>query len=50
MGVRTKLVKGGIAMRAILFGAPDAPPKQAEAEAETPEAVAAAIFAILEKA
>ncbi|MEI9897895.1 MAG: hydroxymethylbilane synthase [Chthoniobacter sp.] len=49
VGVRTKLTKDGIAMRAILFGATDAPPKVAAAEAETPEAVAAAVFAELEK-
>ena len=49
VGVRTKLLPGGVAMRAILFGPPDAPPKQAEAEATTPEAVAAAVFAQLEK-
>ncbi len=50
VGVRTKLTSGGIAMRAILFGAAEAPPKVAEAEAETPEAVAAAVFADLEEA
>ncbi|MEP6667707.1 MAG: hydroxymethylbilane synthase [Chthoniobacter sp.] len=49
VGVRTKLTSSGIAMRAILFGAPDAPPKEAEAEAATPEAVAAAVFADLER-
>jgi hydroxymethylbilane synthase len=49
VGVRTTLVKGGIVMRAILFGAPAQAPKLAEAEAETPEAVAAAILAMLEK-
>jgi hydroxymethylbilane synthase len=45
VGVRTKLVPGGIAMRVILFGPPNVPPKQAEAEAATAEAVAAAVFA-----
>lgn len=47
VGVRTKLVNGGIAMRAILFGEPGTPPKEAEAEAATPEEVAAAVFAQL---
>jgi len=45
VGVRTRLSAGRIAMKAILFGAPEAPPKLAEAEGETPEAVAAAVFA-----
>lgn len=49
VGVRTRLAEGGrIAMKAILFGAPGTLPKLAEAEAETAEAVAAAIFASLE--
>ena len=47
VGVRTRLVNGNIAMRAIL-GAPGAPPKLAEAEAATPEVVAAAVFAELQ--
>ena len=47
VGVRTQLVDGGIAMRAILFGTEGTPPRLAEAEAETPEAVAAAVFSRL---
>ena len=50
VGVRTSLANGRIAMRAILFGEADAPPKIAESAAETPEAVAAAVFAGLEMA
>ncbi len=45
VGVRTRLFAGRIAMKAILFGAPEAPPKLAEAEGATPEEVAAAVFA-----
>jgi hydroxymethylbilane synthase len=48
VGVRTHLASDGIAMRAILFGPPDQPPKLAEAKAETPEAVAAAVFSGLQ--
>jgi hydroxymethylbilane synthase len=44
VGVRTELINGGLAMRAILFGELNEPPKQAHAEAATPEAVAAAVF------
>ena len=40
----------GFDLRAILFGAEGDPPRLAEAEAETPEAVAAAVFARLENA
>jgi hydroxymethylbilane synthase len=47
VGVRTQLSEGRIAMRAILFGAEGAPPQLAEAEAGTPEAVAAEVFARL---
>jgi len=45
VGVRTRLAHGRISLRAILFGAADEPPKLAEAEADTAEAVAAAVFA-----
>jgi hydroxymethylbilane synthase len=45
VGVRTRLKSGAIAMQAILFGEPGVPPSRAEAEADTPEAVAAAVFA-----
>jgi hydroxymethylbilane synthase len=44
VGVRTRLAKGRVAMKAILFGEPGTPPKIAEAEADTPEAVAGAVF------
>jgi hydroxymethylbilane synthase len=49
VGVRTRLTDGRITMRAILFGPLDEPPKLAEAEADTPEAVAAAVFAGLQQ-
>lgn len=48
VGVRTQLLKGRIAMQAILFGAQGTPPLTADAEADTPEAVAAEVFARLE--
>jgi len=47
VGVRTTLGSGTIKMRAILFGPETAPPVEAEAEAATPEAVAAEVFAQL---
>ncbi len=47
VGVCTTLVAGRIQMKAILFGPEGEPPKLAEAEATTPEAVAAEIFARL---
>jgi hydroxymethylbilane synthase len=47
VGVRTTLSGGTIKMKAILFGAESEAPVLAEAEAETPEAVAAEIFAAL---
>jgi hydroxymethylbilane synthase len=47
VGVRTTLGSGTIKMSAILFGAETEPPICAEAEAETPEAVAAQVFAQL---
>jgi len=50
VGVRTTLAGGAIRMRAILFGEETAPPQLAEAEAATPEAVAAEVFAQLEPA
>jgi hypothetical protein len=43
------LTEDRIAMRAILFGAEGTPPQLAEAEAETPELVAAEVFARLGK-
>ncbi len=49
VGVRTRLIQGGIAMEAILFGAEGTPPHMVEAEADTPEAAAAEVFARLEK-
>ncbi len=48
VGVRTSLGGGRIQMQAILFGDPGRPPKVAEAEADSPEAVAVAVFAGLE--
>jgi len=48
VGVRTTLAGDTIQMRAILFGPETEPPVLAEAEAATPEAVAAAVFAQLE--
>jgi hydroxymethylbilane synthase len=50
VGVRTRLEKGRIAMKAILFGEAGVTPKIAEAEGETPEAVAAVVFGKLEAA
>jgi hydroxymethylbilane synthase len=47
VGVRTTLSGGTIRMKAILFGAESEPPRQAEAEAGSPEAVAAEVFAAL---
>jgi hydroxymethylbilane synthase len=47
VGVRTTLLGGTIRMKAILFGSESEPPLQAEAEAATPEAVAAEVFAAL---
>jgi hydroxymethylbilane synthase len=49
VGVRTTISSGAIRMKAILFGAESEPPKLAEAQAETPEAVAERVFAALEK-
>ncbi len=49
VGVRTRSIQDRIAMEAILFGAEGTPPQLAEAEADTPEAVAAEVFARLEK-
>jgi hydroxymethylbilane synthase len=48
VGVRTMLANGTIHMRAILFGPETVPPTLAEAEADTPEAVATAVFAQLQ--
>jgi hydroxymethylbilane synthase len=45
VGVRTTLSTGTIRMKAILFGAESEPPAVAEAEATTPEEVAAKVFA-----
>jgi hydroxymethylbilane synthase len=50
VGVRTRLAQGRISMKAILFGEPGTAPKLAEAEADTPEQVASAVFAKLELA
>lgn len=50
VGVRTTLAGGAIRMQAILFGEESEPPQLAEAEAATPEAVAAEVFAQLEPA
>lgn len=47
VGVRTNLANDRIQMRAILFGPEGTSPKEAEAEAPTPEAVAAEVFAQL---
>ncbi len=47
VGVRTTLTGGTIRMQAILFGEESEPPQLAEAEAATPEAVAAEVFAQL---
>jgi hydroxymethylbilane synthase len=44
VGVRTRLAQGRITMKAILFGEPGTAPKLAEAEADTPETVAALVF------
>jgi hydroxymethylbilane synthase len=49
VGVRTTLSGGSIKMKAILFGAESEPPQVAEAEADSPEDVAAAIFAALNR-
>jgi hydroxymethylbilane synthase len=47
VGVRTTLAGERLHMKAILFGTEMEPPKIAEAEAATPEALAAAVFARL---
>ena len=47
VGVRTTISGVTIRMKAILFGPESEPPKLAEAEAETPEAVAESVFAAL---
>jgi len=50
VGVRVSISGGGvIKMKAILFGAESEPPAVAEAEADSPEAVAAEVFAKLGK-
>ena len=50
VGVRTTLRGGRVHLRAILFGAENAPPACAEAEGAEPEAVAREVFAGLQRA